>query len=184
MLNSTENDNLEEGEVAFVEEGDGMVESLIRAVVLGYEQAFNRNNEKNEVKFTLTITTHKVATPEGNKDIAYLRIDRGIRPKDSDEQYDWILVHQEMYPFKDIKERVSKTSKWKQQLFLNALARLTSAGLEYAELLRRLKNIPKQPEAVPESNLVITKTMPAPLSAEDEKYKDWLKSERAKEGLE
>lgn len=185
MENLTENDKeLQEGEVEFIPEGSSFTEQLLRTCILGYQEAYNKNSDSHDVQYTLTITTHKVATPDGNKDIAYLRIDRGTRPKDSDNEWEPQLIHQEMYVFKNIKERVNPKARWKEQLFVNALARLTAAGLEYAELLQRISQTEKNQKAVQEDQkIVVTNQMPTPLTKEDEDYKKWLQAERTKEGL-
>lgn len=190
--------NDEEREAEYIPEGDSLVEQLLRSMILAYQQAFNKHNTVDEAEFTLTITIHKVATPDGNKDCGYLRLDKHTRPKDfkptpEDEGWYTRLVHQEVYFFKSMQERLNPHSKWKEQLYINCLTRLTSAGLEYGELLQRLKNVEEgkkiagiesEEEAkLNKLGLVGAKEMPKPLSQEDEKYKDWLSKERAKEGL-
>jgi len=202
-----ENSEIKEApEVQYELEGDSYTENMLRAVVKSYRDAFNRNNPKNEIDFTVTVTTHKVATPDGNKDCAYLRIDRHIREKqltptpvteavhNHDDGWSTKLLHQEVYFFKNMRERVDPKKPWKEQLFLNALVRLTSAGLEYAELLQKLKNVEqakKEAGLIPNEEeqrlekigLVGAKEMPKPLTQGDQKYKEWLAAERAKEGL-
>lgn len=187
MQKSQENDSeLEVGEIEYVPEGSSFTEQLLRSCILGYQEAYNKNSDKLEVEYQLTITTHKVATPDGNKDIAYLRIDRGTRAKGSREEWTPNLIHQEMYVFSSIKERVNPKAKWKEQLYVNALARLTAAGLEYAELLQKISMTEKgQRDLAPQdaSKIVVTDQMPIPDTDADKKYKEWLAAERAKEGL-
>lgn len=172
------------------------IESLLRDVVLQYEDAWNNNNEKYELKYILTITNHKIPTPEGNKDVAYLRLQRAVRKvanldavstdaeliPSEEEKWSEQLIHQEAYFFKNIQEQANPKAPWRDQLYLNCIARLISAGLEYAELLQRLKkaNLTKEQ---PKSNIEIATEMPKPLTASDEKYKEWLSNERKKEGL-
>lgn len=200
QIKNNENEVDQEKEAEFVPEGDSYLEQLLRSMVLAYQNAFNKNNTKDEVKFTLTITVHKVATPDGNKDCAYLRLDKHTRPKEvkaapegmEDEGWFIRLVHQELYFFKSMQERINPHAKWKEQLYLNCLTRLTSAGLEYAELLQRLKNveegkklagISEEEERLNKIGLVPATEVPKPLSKEDEEYKMWLSKERAKEGI-
>jgi len=207
MSNTTDNKEIEP-EVEFEPEGSSYLEQLLRSLILAYQDAFNKNNEKNDIKFSLTITTHKVATPDGNKDCAYLRLDRSIREKGfvpklpetnedgmvgelPDDGWSTRLLHQEAYFFKSMKERVNPEAPWKEQLYLNCIARLTGAGLEYAELLQRLKQVEEGKKKVDltveerlnDLGLVDAKSMPAPLSEEDKKYVEHIKAEKAKEGL-
>ncbi len=175
------------------------IEELLRAIVLGYQQAYNAANKKNEIKFSLTITNHKIARPEGNKDCAYLRLDRSLRERiegqGDDEGWTTQLLHNEAYYFRDMSERTNPKAPWKEQLYVNAFARLVSAGLEYAELLQKIKQSEVGKEIEPKSEqeemearlaksgLVPAKELPGSLSRDDEKYKEWLASERAKENL-
>lgn len=202
MENLTESTNTDPNneEVNFEPEGDSLVEQLLRTVVLGYKEQFNKHNEKFEVDFSLTITNHKVALPEGNKNVSYLRLDRAVRSKiNPDTNLPWVskedgwdskLLHQEVYFFKNTHERLNPKAPWKEQLYLNCLARLTAAGLEYAELLQRLKKVedttPPQEdvkERAANIGLEVTSEMPKAMSPEDLKYKEWLANERRKEGL-
>lgn len=184
--------------LADVDEDAGVAEEILRNVILAYERAWNKNNDKNECRYTLTLTKHKVATPDGNKDVAYLRLDRMVRPRSNndqnpDEGWTTQLIHQEVYFFRGIKEQVDPRRLWVEQLYMNCIGRLLGAGLEYADLLRKLKNVKENKESLgisdevqeraAKSNLVITNEMPKPLSPEDEKYKEWLANERKKEGL-
>jgi len=179
-------------------ETEGIID-LVGGIIKAYEYGFNINNPKNEIKFSLTITNHKVATPDGNKHCAYLRLDRSIRPKTEEgkEESEWStkLLHNEAYFFKSMQERVNKLAPWKEQLYTNLLARLVGAGLEYAELLQRIKQVEHNQKSMPKTEeeateqklndlgLVGAKQQPAPLTPQDEKYKEWLAEQRAKEGL-
>jgi hypothetical protein len=197
------NHQIEDDTVEFEVETDNLVESLLRNVVKGYETAFNKQNDKNEIKFTCTITNHKVQTADGNKACAYLRLDRSVKPKGPgkiiqeegkpdiiDEGWETKLLHQEVYFFKGIKEQINPKAPWKDQLYLNCLARLISAGLEYAELLQRLQRIkageetvePARPRTEQEQTeerlnsigLTTSTEMPKPLSEDEAKYKMWV----------
>lgn len=187
-------------EVAEVEiEGDTFLEQISRGIIMSYQDAFNRHNDKYDIKFSLTITNHKIATPEGNKDVAYLRLDRGIREKDSTDEKAWEgrIIQQEMYKFKNMQDRLNPKSPWKEQLFMNMLTRLVGGGLEYAELLQRLKQtdqgrelagIPadgKTPEEVraEKINVEIAQELPKPLTPDEQQYKEWIAREREKEGI-
>lgn len=190
----------EKEEVSYELEEDNLAESLIRNVIKGYQEAWNKNSEKNEIKFSMTITSHKVATPDGNKDVAYLRLDRSIREKGPnkmvvdpndptklivDEGWETKLLHQEVHFFRGIKERVDPRKMWKEQLYVNALARLVAAGLEYAELLQRLKPAKDALQAPKPENetqdrlnkigLVTADQMPKALTKEEQDYAEWAK---------
>lgn len=200
----TEEEPLGEDEIEFEVETDNLVESLLRNVILGYQTAFNKNNEKYEIKFTCTITNHTVQTPDGNKACSYLRLDRSVREKGpaklieqedgkppiQDEGWETKLLHQEVYFFKSMRERINPKAPWKDQLYLNCLARLVSAGLEYAELLQRLSKVKageEQLQATPVTEeqeteerlnrigLVSSTELPKPLTEEDKKYAEWSK---------
>lgn len=161
-------------------------EAILLTVVKSYENAFNNLNEKYETQINMTLTTHKVAMSEGNKDVAYLRVERGIREKGKGEEYSFVPVIQEMHVFSGLKERVNPNAPWKEQLFANAVGKLIALGIEYSEFLRRSKPAeehntriitPEKPE------IIVTDQMPKPLTTEDEDYKKWLAEERKKEGL-
>lgn len=181
-----------EQDVEVVPEGSSYLEQLLRALIVSYQESYNKHNPKYEIKYYLTITNHKLATKEGNKDIAYLRLERAIREREKkievvepgqDKQLDpeWAvqLVHNEMYQFKSMAERVNPKALWKEQLYLNTFARLTGAGLEYAELLQRMKNtnlneLKEQEEK--KLDLVITDQMPKALTPDEQNYQEWVKN--------
>lgn len=168
------------------------IKDILTSIINGYQGAYNRFNPKNEIKFILTITNHKVTTPDGNKDCAYLRLDRSIRERiegqKEDEGWETRLLHNEAYFFRDKKEQLNSQAPWKEQLYMNALARLVSSGLEYAELLQKLKQVEanrKQQEQTVEGRLnklglVEAKEVPSPLSDQDQKYANWIKEEKAR----
>ncbi len=201
-LNTTQtNEEVKTTQPEYVPEGDTYLEQLLRAIIQAYEEGFNKHNDKLEINYTLTLTIHKVATPQGNKDTAYLRLDKHLRPKGfkptletpEDEGWESKLVHQELHFFKDLKERLNPNAKWKEGLYMNCLVRLTSAGLEYAELLQKLKNVEEgkkiagitneEEERLNKIGLVKSTEMPKAETKEDKEYKQWLATERAKEGL-
>lgn len=199
MNEETPNQELpnEEDTIMLEEEDNSSIpEQIVRAILLAYSQQFNKVNDKNEILYTITITTHKVPTPDGNKDVAYLRLQRGIRPKyvgDGDPPaWEDRLIHQEIYVFKNLQERLNPKSRWKEQLFINMLTRLTGAGLEYAELLQKLKQVEEakktsgatdMEDRLTKIGLVSATEVPKPLTEDDEKYKQWLAKEREKEEL-
>lgn len=163
-------------------------ENLIRSLILSYQHNWNKNNTKYEIKYYLTQTFHKVETPEGNKEVAYLRLERALRDKgyikdtnlpEEQQAPEWVtqLVHTEMYPISDIRQKLNPDAAWRQQIYWNMVGRLMSAGLEYAELLQRLKKT-KLDEQMPEEgkklDLEITNQIPKELSKEEKDYKEWV----------
>jgi len=178
-------DNKEEQEVEFLEEGDSFEEKFLRQLILNYQEQWNKHNDKYEILYELTVTTHKIPTPDGNKNAAYLRLNRGIREK-GQEEYEWIIVHQEVKIFKDLREQMNP--KWTEVLYLNTIARLIAGGMEYAELLRKMQMIqqnqqPTEEERLNKLGLVGAKEMPKPLTKDEQEYKEWIPKERAKEGI-
>lgn len=173
-------------------EEETVVEQILKGIIKAYESGWNKNNEKYECRYTLTITRHKVATQDGNKNVAYLRLDRLIRPKTEviqkeEEGWETQLIHQEVYFFKSMKEQVDPRRLWVEQLYTNCLARLLGAGLEYADLLRKMKQVKENKAQIIEPEkpkIEVVSQMPTPLTKEDEEYKQWLAAERKKEGLE
>ncbi len=152
------------------------VEYLLREVIKGYQEAWNRHNDDIKVKYEFTMTSQKMPMPHGeSRTIGYLRLER-IRTS-TDNQEERLLVHQEITDL-PTKQRVDPRQLWKQQLMMQCLARLISGGLEYAELLNRVKK--EKEEGQKKLDLIVTDQMPAPI---DENYKMWLNKERAKEGL-
>lgn len=189
-----ETHEIEIGEIQDESDDSLYSEQLLRAIIMSYEANFNKVNDKHEIKYYLTLTTQKVPTKDGNKDVAYLRLEKAIRSKQAIiedpnlpaelklPEWKASLVHTEGYIFKDIKERINPNSKWKDYLFQSCIARLVAAGLEYAELLQRMKQT-NFVEDKPKSNIEIVKEMPKPLTPDEEKYAAWIKEARAKEGL-
>lgn len=196
-------DNNTEDTIEFEVDTNNFVYSLLSNVIGAYQEAYNKNSDKYEVKFNTTLTNHKIQTPDGNKAVAYLRLERSVREKGVpklipnpeegkpdiiDEGWETKIVHQEVYFFKSLKEQVDPRALWKDQLYMNCLARLISAGLEYAELLQRLKPTmehmrneakPKEEQTTEErlSNIGLTAetTMPTPPTKQEQEYKEWIK---------
>jgi hypothetical protein len=163
---------------------------LLTSVVKGYETNFNKINDKNEIKYLLTLTHHKVPTKDGNKDVAYLRLDKSVKSKlviiedpnlpEEMKVPEWksSLVHQEAYPFRDLKERLNPDKPWEDYLYQAMIARLVGAGLEYAELLQRLKKTSMEELVDNKLDLEITDKLPTPLSPAEEEYKEWVKKQK------
>jgi hypothetical protein len=175
--------------VSFETESDSEIEGLFKGIIKGYEEAFNRHNTTIEITYQMTITNHKVPTRDGNKDAAYLRLEKIERPKGSTEAGVPRLIVQQYYVFKDLKERLNPDSQWKDVLFTQALAYLIGGGLEYADLLMltREMNTPKAEATTQERldnlNLISADETPDKVEAIDKDYIKWLKEERAKEGI-
>lgn len=172
------------------------IQDLLKSLVEGYQDSFNSVNEKWEIQFTTTLTHHKVAAEllpadvdadllpnKTNVDVAYLRLTKRMRPKGGDEStWEEFLVYHQSYRFRDVKERLQ--GQWKTHMYLQLLFQLTSAGLEYSELLRRVK--PERPKekvglVKPEETQVeITDQMPVPLTEQELEYKEWLEKHHDK----
>ncbi len=211
MSNSTEENKQEEQE-EFIpdpiedestegdEEGDTLYsEQLLKDIISSYEAAFNRNNDKHEVKYNVTLTTHKVQTKAGKKDVAYLRVEKAIRSKVKEiedpnipkelklPEWQHSLVHTEAYPFHSLQERLNPKARWKDFLFQSCIARLVAAGLEYAELLQRMKKtnmeeLQKEQER-PKTGIEVVQQMPAALSPAEQQYKEHIQKLRQSEGI-
>jgi hypothetical protein len=160
------------------------LEELIQEVIQSYEDGYNEINKEQEIKFTLSLTNHNVEVANMKKWVAYLRLERMIRPKGGKEE-DWehMLIYNQAYKFKDSGERANPACPWKHPLYMDLLGRLISGGLEYSELLKRLQNFSKQNAGKPVSNIVapegpdilITDQMPAPLTDDEKSYQEWVK---------
>lgn len=170
-------------------------ETLLRTMIESYKDGYNQVNPKHEIDYFLTITHHKIDTPEGKKDVAYLRLERAIRSKVQEvkdpklegvEIPEWQtqLVHQEMHAFRNIQERLNPNAPWKEYLYLACMYRLTAAGLEYGELLQRMKKTNMETlREESKSNIVVTDKMPAPLNPAETQYLKEIKDLRAAEGI-
>lgn len=153
---------------------------LLEEIIKGYSNSWNNHNEDYELRFDLTVTSHKMPMQHGEmKQVGYLRLERTRVDKKSGEETK-MLIAQEIRPFKDAKERVDPRQLWRQELMMQCLARLVSGGLEYAELLNKVKE--QKEEGQRKLDLVITDQMPAPFSQADEEYKQWIKQEKLKHG--
>lgn len=168
-------------------------ENILRGLILSYQDGWNKNNNKHEIKYYLTQTFHKVETKEGNKEVAYLRLERAIREKETTpvevneqgqsgfEPPQWTtqLVCTEMYPMQDVRMKLNPDASWRQQIYWNMIARLMQGGLEYAELLQRLQKakmdeqLPDQPKKL---DLEITNQLPAAPTEGDKDYKQWVEN--------
>lgn len=168
------------------------LEDLLQSLIEGYEEAANSQSDKWEVRYNLTITYHKVPvaamndsellldSAKINYDVAYLRFSKSIRPKGgTDADWEEHLIDHHQHQFKDLRERLKEDQDWKFELYMRLLFRLTSAGLEYSELLRRLKQTKdmkvhpaEQVETKPD--IIITDQMPKPLTDDEKQYKDWV----------
>ncbi len=168
---------------------------ILYAVIKAYQDAYNKANPDSETEYNVTITTHKVPTKEGNKDVAYLRLVRSTRLKgvksipnidetkpDIQESHPWenFLINQETHVFKNMQEQANPAAHWREQLYMNAVARLMAAGLEYAEILKKYKQMKDKPDPKPKSDLIITDQMPKALTPDEERYKAEVAKMRAK----
>ena len=162
------------------------VEKILGGLLGSYQNAYNKHNQTSILEYWVTVTMHKVQRPEGNKDVAYLRIVRGIKENNDVESPTWDerLVHQEIYVFRSIQEQANPKAPWREQLYLNSIARLVHAGLEYGEILTTMQQQQEEKDRkAKESGLLITDQLPKPLSPDEEQYKEWIKNEKQKEGL-
>lgn len=155
------------------------IENLLRQIIIAYQESWNANNDRFTTQYHLTITTHKVKTPEKtNKDVAYLRLERHLTDRSSvilpQTEPDIKIIHQEVRPFKSTKERVDPRAIWRDELILACLARVFGAGLEYAELLQRMKAEKEMIGKEKKLDLVTTDKMPKELNVEEKKYKEWI----------
>ena len=160
------------------------VEKILGGLLASYQNGYNKHNPDSTLEYWVTVTMHKVPRPEGNKDVAYLRIVRALKDNKEGAEWDERLVHQEMHIFKSIQEQANPKAPWREQLYLNSIARLVHAGLEYGEILTAMKQAEEEKQKkLKESNLIITDQLPKPLTPDEEKYKEWIKNEKQKEGL-
>ncbi len=107
-----------------------VIEDLVRSTIKGYEEGFASINPDYEVRFLLTTTFHKVEKMGKNVDVAYLRLERKIKPTNApDEEAETLLIHNDAYEFKNVKERLNKDTPWKYDLYYTMLRRLIAGGL-------------------------------------------------------
>ena len=66
-----ETHEIEIGEIQDESDDSLYSEQMLRAIIMSYEANFNKVNDKHEIKYYLTLTTQKVPTKDGNKDVAY-----------------------------------------------------------------------------------------------------------------
>jgi hypothetical protein len=165
-MNNSPNDRLE---------GKSLVEALLKGAIQAYQQAWNQHNNDKQIRYQMTLTRHKVPTEDGNKSVAYLRLERVIITPSKLEGEEPVevssLVHQEIHVFSSKQQELNPDSRWEEELYLRCLTRILGAGLEYAELLQKLKG--QKPQG--SEGIVKTATMPAPLTDDEKKYQEWVK---------
>lgn len=162
------------------------LEELINAGLRRYEEMFNQINDKLEVLFSITITSHKVEIQGVNRWVAYLRLERNLRPKGAtDAEWETMLIYNQAYKFENTQERLDPETPWKYDLYEDMLYRLLAGGLEYSEMMRRMQTAAKANAGRPladatgaKSDIIVTDRMPAPLSEEDQKYQQYIKQQR------
>lgn len=158
------------------------IEELVTTHIKAYEDGFNSINQEYELKFNLTLSHHKIELKGMKKDVAYLRLERQLRPKakEDEEQAEWesMLIYNQAYKFESVAERLDPKTSWKYPLYMDCMGKLIAGGLEYSELLRHAQIAKKNTKhlsdlIVPEDKeIIITDQMPAPLSQEDLAYKE------------
>lgn len=159
------------------------LENVLDAALRRYEEMFNQVNKDYEVLFLTTITNQKVEVDGMSKWVAYMRLERQIKPKGgTDAEAERLLIYNQAYKFQSTQERLNPESPWKFDLYEDALNRLIAGGLEYGEVLKRLKRISETaPEVAQSHGIEITKEMPKPLTPDEEKYKQWVQHNRQKQ---
>lgn len=170
------------------------LEELIREILDAHEEAWNEQSDKFELTYSMTLTFHKVPfesmeqqgekTTKLNTDVAYLRLHRHLKPiGGTDDDTDTMLMYHQAHTFSSIVERLNEKAPWKKGLYLDLLAKMMIAGLEYSELLWRMKNQikmegqvnpPVSPGTEGKPDIIITDQMPESLPG-DEEYKQWAK---------
>jgi hypothetical protein len=168
-----------------------LVEELIREVLDAHAEAWTDQNDKYEMEYTMTMTfqkipyenlkEHGIDIDKANVDVAYLRLHRHIRPKGADEkETDTMLIYHQFHTFRNLQERVDEKAPWKLNLLIDLMAKLMTAGVEYSELMWRMKNQYRMEKAAVQEekenklDLVITNEMPQELPG-DAEYKQWAK---------
>lgn len=164
-----------------------VLEALIKDCLEHYKEGFAHTNPELEIDFQTTCTTHNVDVQGMNRWVAYLRLERAIRPKGgSDDEWENILIYNNAYKFQNVGERTDPRTLWKYDLYLDLVTRLMLGGIEYGELLRRMKMMAKGNEGkaiseivTPEEpKIIITDQMPKPLTDEEKQYQEWVKKNR------
>lgn len=164
-----------------------VLEDLLNTHMRAYENGFNTVNTDWEIKFTLTITPHKVNVGQVTRDVEYLRLERSVRPKSKDStNTDWesILIYNQAYKFKDISERIDASKPWMYVLYQDLIGRLISGGLEYSELIKRAKDAQKNTKAISElitptkPDIIVTDQMPEPLTEDEKKYREYINKQK------
>lgn len=161
------------------------LEKLISSAIEAYKTGFNTHNPEYEVDFFTTLTNHHVEVQNVKAWVAYLRMERAIRPKGgTDDDWERLLIYNQAYKFKDIRERTEPNAPWKYDLYYDLLQRLIHGGIEYAELLKRMQMTVQANKDKPlaealitpqEPKIIVTDKMPAPLSDDEKSYQEWVK---------
>lgn len=165
-----------------------LLEDLIKDALDGYKEGFEEHNTEYTVDFQTTLTTHKIDLQGLSAWVAYLRLEKILKPVGAtDEEGEHLLIYNQAYKFKNIAERTDPNAPWKYDLYADLLRRLVHGGIEYAELLRRMQDIQKGKTGKPiseiitpqEEKIIITDQMPAPLTEEERKYAEWVKQQKS-----
>lgn len=160
-----------------------LLEELVSSHIKAYEEGYNEVNKDWEIRFNLTCTSHHVELKEVKKWVAYLRLERMIKPKGGkDDEWEHMLIYNQAYKFKDAGERANPEAPWKAALYSDLIGRLIAGGLEYGELLKRVQNFTKENAGKPisevapkQSEIIVTDEMPKPLTDQDKAYLEWVK---------
>jgi hypothetical protein len=165
-----------------------VLEELIASALEHYKQIFNALNENYEVDFNATLTNHQVEVQHVKHWVAYLRLEKAVRPKGgSDDDWENTLVYNQAYKFRDVGEQTDPNAPWKFDLYLDMFFRLVGAGVEYGELLKRMQAMYKGKEGKPlseittpdEPKIIVTDQMPKPLSDDEKAYAEWVKKNKS-----
>jgi hypothetical protein len=164
------------------------LEQIIKDCLDSYQDGFNRTNPDYEVTFYTTLTNHHIEKDQVKAWVAYLRLEKATKPKEGEGEEERLLIYNQAYKFRDISERTDPNAPWKYDLYFDLLRRLAHGGLEYAELLKRMKMMSEGKMGQPISNIVtpneptiiVTDQMPAPLSDSDKEYLEWVKNNHPK----
>lgn len=162
------------------------LEEIINSCLRRYEETFHQVNEEYELSFSLTVTTHKVDKEGQSYWVGYMRLERHVKPTGAPEsETETVLIYNQAYKFKNTAERVDPAVPWKFDLYQDLLYRMVCSGLEYAELLKRMQTVTRaggssiaEATGAKQSDIVVTNQMPAPLTPEELKYKEWVNSKR------
>lgn len=164
------------------------LEELINVALRRYEEMYNQTNDVMEVLFSITITNHKAQVQGVNKWVAYLRLERNLRPKGATEaEWETMLIYNQAYKFENTQERLDPDTPWKYDLYEDMFNRLVAGGLEYGEIMKRMQIAAKANAGKPladvvganQSDILITSQMPAPLTEDELKYQHYIKQNKS-----